>query len=155
MEIDFTIFDSYKDKSLWPYQQEIKSKIYNEWQTKKSVMLQMPTGTGKTKLFCSIITDIHNFGRDNKKAYKVLVLTHKEELVIQIVDELSLKYGIACGIIQSRAMEFLKIPTQVACVPTLIRRLDKWTFKDFDFIIVDEAHHIKAESYQKIIKTSI
>ena len=152
MEIDFTIFDSYKDKSLWPYQQEIKSKIYNEWQTKKSVMLQMPTGTGKTKLFCSIITDIHNFGRDNKKAYKVLVLTHKEELVIQIVDELSLKYGIACGIIQSRAMEFLKIPTQVACVPTLIRRLDKWTFKDFDFIIVDEAHHIKAESYQKIIK---
>ena len=70
MEIDFTIFDSYKDKSLWPYQQEIKSKIYNEWQTKKSVMLQMPTGTGKTKLFCSIITDIHNFGKDNKKAYK-------------------------------------------------------------------------------------
>lgn len=152
MDIDFNILNSYEDDTLRPYQQDLKSKVYEEWATKKSVMLQMPTGTGKTKLFCSIITDVHNFSKVNKKAFKVLVLTHKEELVRQVVDEITLEYNIACGVIQSRAMEFRKIPTQVACVPTLIRRLDKWTFKDFDLIIVDEAHHIKADSYQKIIK---
>lgn len=152
MDLDFKILYSYKDETLRPYQQEIKSKIYEEWQTKKSVMIQMPTGTGKTKLFCSIIKDVHKYSAENKKAYKVLVLTHKQELVRQTGLELGLKYGLAHGIIQAQAMEIKEFPVQIASVPTLIRRLEKWTFKDFDFIIVDEAHHIKAESYQKIIK---
>lgn len=152
MNIDFNILNSYKDETLRHYQQDLKSKIYKEWLTKQSVMLQMPTGTGKTKLFCSIINDVHRFGVENKKAFKTLVLTHKEELVRQVYLELGPKYRIASGIIQGRTMEFPELPVQVACVPTLIRRLEKWTFKDFDFIIIDEAHHIKAESYQKIIK---
>ena len=151
MDIDFNILNSYKDDTLRPYQKNLKSKIYEEWLTKKSIMLQMPTGTGKTKLFCSIIKDVHRYGAHNKKAYKTLVLTHKEELVRQVYLELGQKYNLASGIIQGRTMEFPELPVQVACVPTLIRRLDKWTFKDFDFIIVDEAHHIKADSYKKII----
>lgn len=152
MDLDFNILSSYKDETLRPYQQDLKSKIYEEWATKKSVMLQMPTGTGKTKLFCSIIKDVHRFGAQSKKAFKTLVLTHKEELVRQVYLELGQKYNLASGIIQGKTMEFHELPVQVACVPTLIRRLDKWTHKDFDIIIVDEAHHIKADSYQKIIK---
>lgn len=152
MDLDFNILNSYKDETLRPYQQDLKSKIYEEWTTKKSVMLQMPTGTGKTKLFCSIIKDVHRFGAQSKKAFKTLVLTHKEELVRQVYLELGQKYNLASGIIQGKTMEFHELPVQVACVPTLIRRLDKWTHKDFDIIIVDEAHHIKADSYQKIIK---
>ncbi len=152
MNLDFNILNSYKDETLRPYQQDLKSKIYEEWATKKSVMLQMPTGTGKTKLFCSIIKDVHRFGAQSKKAFKTLVLTHKEELVRQVYLELGQKYNLASGIIQGKTMEFHELPVQVACVPTLIRRLDKWTYKDFDIIIVDEAHHIKADSYQKIIK---
>lgn len=31
-----------------------KKKIFEAWQTNNSVMLQMPTGTGKTYLFTSI-----------------------------------------------------------------------------------------------------
>lgn len=153
MDIDFNILNSYEDDTLRPYQQDLKSKVYEEWATKKSVMLQMPTGTGKTKLFCSIIKDIFHFSRDNNKAYKVLVLTHKQELVRQTDLELGIKYGLAHGIIQAQAMEVKEYPVQIASVQTLIRRLEKWTFKDFDLIIVDEAHHIKADSYQKIIKT--
>lgn len=152
MDLDFNILSSYKDETLRPYQQDLKSKIYEEWATKKSVMLQLPTGTGKTKLFCSIIKDVHRFGAQSKKAFKTLVLTHKEELVRQVYLELGQKYNLASGIIQGKTMEFHELPVQVACVPTLIRRLDKWTHKDFDIIIVDEAHHIKADSYQKIIK---
>lgn len=41
-------------------------------------------------------------------------------------------------------------PTQVASVQTLIRRLDKWGDKKFDFIIIDEAHHALAPTYVKI-----
>lgn len=152
MDIDFNLLNSYEDDTLRPYQQDLKSKVYKEWTTKKSVMLQMPTGTGKTKLFCSIIKDVFHYSRDNGKAYKVLVLTHKQELVRQTDLELGIKYGLAHGIIQAQTMEVKEYPVQIASVQTLIRRLDRWTAKDFDFIIVDEAHHIKADSYKKIIK---
>ena len=46
------------DESLRYYQFDNKLKIYSEWSTCDSVMLQMPTGTGKTRLFVSIINDI-------------------------------------------------------------------------------------------------
>ena len=36
-------------------------------------------------------------------------------------------------------------------VAEISRRLFSWTDKSFDFIIVDEAHHITADSYQKIV----
>ena len=44
-------------------------------------------------------------------------------------------------------------PFQIASVQTLNRRLDRWSERNFDFIIVDEAHHVLAESYKKIIST--
>lgn len=48
------------DTGLRPYQQEMKHEIYSLWNDVDSVMLQMPTGTGKTIVFCSIVSDIFN-----------------------------------------------------------------------------------------------
>ena len=48
---------SLEDTTLRDYQQDNKQKIYDAWGRTNSVMLQMPTGTGKTRLFVSIIKD--------------------------------------------------------------------------------------------------
>lgn len=153
--IDATVLEelkSYKDKDLRDYQQENKQKVYEVWARCQSVMLQMPTGTGKTRLFVSLIKDIFHYSRNHKIALKVLILVHRTELIDQIDDELGFRYGLAHGIIQSGDKERKKYPIQLASVQTLSRRLDNWSDKAFDFIIVDEAHHITADSYQKIIK---
>jgi len=140
------------DKSLRDYQRDNKQKVYEAWENCQSVMLQMPTGTGKTRVFASIIKDMRYYSEEAKRAFKVLVLVHRKELVDQIDEELGYRYGLAHGIIQSGDRERKKYPIQIASVQTLIKRLDNWTDKEFDFIIIDEAHHTTAESYQKIIK---
>jgi superfamily II DNA or RNA helicase len=140
------------DEHLRDYQLDNKLKIYNLWVDNQSVMLQMPTGTGKTRLFASIVKDIHNLGVKNKKVYKVLILAHRQELIKQISENIGYKYGIAHGKIMSKNREEDFYPTQVASVQTLTRRLDKWGNKKFDFIIIDEAHHALAPTYVKICK---
>lgn len=146
------INNSSKDEQLRDYQLDNKLKIYNLWIDNQSVMLQMPTGTGKTRLFASIVKDIHNLSIQNKKAYKVLILAHRQELIKQISENIGIRYGIAHGKIMSKNWEEDYYPTQVASVQTLIRRLDKWGDKKFDFIIIDEAHHALAPTYVKICK---
>lgn len=142
-----------KDEQLREYQLENKLKIYNNWIDFQSVMLQMPTGTGKTRLFASIVKDIHNLSIQNKKAYKVLILAHRQELIKQISENIGVRYGIAHGKIMSKNWEEDFYPTQVASIQTLIRRIDKWERKSFDFIIIDEAHHALAPTYMKICDT--
>ena len=155
--MDNILFENLKkysdtDKSLRDYQRDNKQKVYKAWENCQSVMLQMPTGTGKTRVFASIIKDIRYYSEEVKRAFKVLVLVHRKELVDQIDEELGYRYGLAHGIIQSGDRERKKYPIQIASVQTLIKRLGNWTDKEFDFIIIDEAHHTTAESYQKIIK---
>lgn len=150
-KVSFDKIDAKNDTTLRDYQIEAKNKVYEFLKDHKSVMLQMPTGTGKTRVFVSIVRDLHNWGAENKTAVKVLVLAHRRELIEQIDTELSVKYHLAHGIIMSQNLENKKIPVQVGCVPTLNRRMNNWADKDFDFVIVDEAHHVKADSYKKII----
>ncbi len=73
--IDFTSIKLYKDELLRDYQLENKLKIYEHLEVFQSVMLQMPTGTGKTRLFVSIVKDIHNLGIKD-----VFIKTMKEKL---------------------------------------------------------------------------
>ena len=151
--VDFEILKYSSDTSLRPYQKENKEKVYNAWKTKRSVMLQMPTGTGKTRLFSSIIKDIENYSTKHEQELSCLVVVHRMELINQIVQTLSKSYGLESGIIQAGFRQKPELKLQVASVQTLSRRLEKWTDKQFDFIIVDEAHHVPAESYLKIINS--
>ncbi len=141
-----------EDIQLRDYQIENKIKIYKNWVDFKSVMLQMPTGTGKTRLFASIVKDIHNLSKQDKKAYKVLILVHRKELIKQISENVGLRYNIAHGKIIANNEEDDFYPTQIASIQTLSRRLEKWRTKNFDFIIIDEAHHALAPTYVKVCK---
>ena len=144
---------SMPDTSLRPYQSDNKKGIYNLWLTKRSVMLQMPTGTGKTRLFSSLLNDLQTYASKERVPINCLVMVHRMELVEQIVKELQNTYGLSSGIIQAGYKQDPEKTIQVASVQTLSRRLNIWKEKDFDLVIVDEAHHVPAESYRTIIKS--
>lgn len=157
-EFDFDFLASVaNNKVLYPYQTDAKMKIYDAWETHQSVMLQMPTGTGKTFLFSSIVKDLiayssQMFKITNKKIYKTLILAHRVELIAQISDSIGERFGVRHGKIISGTNVDLSQTTQVASVQTLSRRLSRYKELDFDFIIIDEAHHALADSYVKIIE---
>ena len=140
------------DDSLRPYQISAKREIYRAWETCRTVLFQMPTGTGKTRLFSSIIKDIRRQGQAENVRKRVLVLAHRTELIQQIDETLSLKYGIGHGIIKSGIEETWNSTVQVASVQTIVRRLEKWAAKDFSYIIIDEAHHAVSATYLTICK---
>ena len=114
-----------------------------------NIMVQMPTGTGKTILFASIVRDIRNWIVENGKNSHVLILAHVRELIEQAADKLS-KRGIDSGIIMSGCPLQLSKIVQVASVQTFMsaRNRGKMSMERFDFIIIDEAHHAMAPRYQ-------
>lgn len=144
-----------QDSSLRPYQVEGKVRIYEAWHSVRSVLFQMPTGTGKTRLFASIIKDIRNVSVQKKiiPQPRILILAHRTELINQIYDTLLQKYRIICGVIKSGVEETPDAIVQVASVQSLSRRMERWKDFPFRYIIIDEAHHALAKTYSKICKT--
>lgn len=95
---------------------------------------QMATGLGKTVTFANI-----------KRKGRVLILSHREELVNQPKKYYDCTFGIEQGKHHSDGEEVVS-----ASVQTIVRRLEKFRPDDFDIIICDEAHHAAAKSYKKI-----
>ena len=130
------------------YQKEVIDKIQAAWATCQQVMLQMPTGTGKTHVFCEIIK-LH---RNQHPGKRILVLTHKRELVYQTALKLYGSFGINPGIILAADDEKPEHQVQVATVQTLIRRKERIDFlRNVSLIVIDEAHHAPSETYRKLI----
>ena len=136
-------------KGLRPYQAQIKKDIYDQWDYISNVMLQMPTGTGKTIVFTSIVRDILNWCELNSPQSKILIIAHRKELIDQASDKLS---NINHGIIQSGRPMNLELPIQVASIQTFMsrRNYDRMRTLQFDFVVIDEAHHAMAPGYQKL-----
>ena len=142
---------SYVDEGLRDYQQHNKTEIYNKWEFTNTVLLQMPTGTGKTRLFVSIINDLQKYGKSVNERVNVLIITHRKELVKQITNELSNpEYGITSSLItpEERYSRYTARPVCVASIQTFSRRLYQWKDYHFDVVIVDEAHHVRGSSYR-------
>jgi len=132
---------------LRPYQIEVIDKINKEWEHQDSVMLQMPTGTGKTNVFCQIIKT----HRSIFPTTRILILTHKRELVYQTRKELN-KISIVPGIIMSLESSNPDHQIQIATVQTLIRRKGKLNFlRNVSLIVIDEAHHTPSETYRDLL----
>ena len=107
------------DASLRPHQIEAKTKIFEAWTKYDSVMLQMPTGTGKTYLFTSLINDLLcNYKRLHKEI-NILVVAHRTELLDQISATLS-HFGISHGFIQGAREQHLWKRVQVGSIMSLL-----------------------------------
>lgn len=109
----------------------------------KAPLLVAPTGAGKTVIF-SYITHAAS-----QRGNRTMILVHRAELLAQTHKALE-KMGVAHGLVASGRTPDPTQNVQVASVQTLIRRLDK--FPAPDLIIVDEAHHASAGSWQAVIK---
>ena len=77
------------DISLRDYQQETKEQIFSQWDHIDNLMCQMPTGTGKTRLFTSLIRDISLSSRLENRRKGVLIIAHRTELIEQIDESLN------------------------------------------------------------------
>lgn len=137
--------------NLRKHQIDAKNAILRAWDSYDSVMLQMPTGTGKTYLFTSIIKDLIAFYKSQKWEINILVVAHRLELLDQIAGSLK-SYGIPCGFIQGSREQHLWQRVQVGSILSLISERNEMNVRRcrFDFIIVDEAHHTLAGSYKKL-----
>ncbi len=141
------------DGDLRPYQIEAKKKVFHAWDIFDSVMLQMPTGTGKTFLFASMIKDIVDFYKSNKKEINILIVAHRIELLEQISSTLT-KYNIPHGFIQGTKEQHLWQRVQVGSIMSLLtpKNIINVQRCEFDYIVVDEAHHTLADTYKHLFE---
>ena len=74
-----------KEIKLFDYQEDMKERIEKALRLHRSVMAQMPTGTGKTVLLASVV---ESFLREHSNC-NVWIVAHRRELVSQIKDTLN------------------------------------------------------------------
>jgi superfamily II DNA or RNA helicase len=113
----------------------------------RRIILVSPTGSGKTVIANDIIRDARADLR------KVLMLAHRREIIGQTSAKLHAG-GIFHGIIQAGISPRPLEPVQVASIQTLHARAirtDAMELPSADILIIDEAHHCPARTYQAII----
>jgi superfamily II DNA or RNA helicase len=106
-----------------------------------------PTGSGKTVIASEIARQTTSAGG------RLLVLAHRREIVHQTVEKL-FRFGLDAGVILAGDPMRLHEPVQVASIQTLHARAVRGTAIELppaELVILDEAHHCPAETYQKII----
>ncbi len=123
---------------LYPYQETAVEEIDNHFLTLDSVLLQLPTGAGKTFVFSFFIKKWlkRNPGK------KVLVLVHRDELLKQTLKSLR-TIGVTCeSVIASKKNLQHASDVYVAMVETVAKRLnnDLDYLLNVDLIIADECH---------------
>lgn len=134
---------------LRPYQEEARAAIHGEWdQGRRKTLLVLPTGTGKTVVFSAVAED------QVRRGERVLVLAHRGELLDQAADKIGKVTGLGCSVEkaeQTSLGDWYRIT--VGSVQTLMRekRLERFEPEHFGTIIVDEAHHILSDSYQRVL----
>jgi superfamily II DNA or RNA helicase len=130
---------------LRDYQQSLATEVFRAWgENNKRVMLQLPTGGGKTILFGALASEFIARGET------VLVLAHREELVVQAADKVGRICSTDPGIIKAGYQPDYTRPLQVASVQSLVNRLS--LLETVGLAIADEAHHSTADTYRKILE---
>ena len=126
---------------LRPYQQQAVDGARAAVVAGRDPVVVIPTGGGKTVVGCAIVQGAVSRGRP------VLWLAHRMELVDQAHQRLE-RHGIAAGIIMAGRDEDRAQLVQVASIQTLARR----ALPPARLIVLDEAHHVRAESYERLLQ---
>ncbi len=135
------------------YQEEILEKleaeriVHNRYRN----LIVAATGTGKTVISAF---DFKRFRKQNSGA-KLLFVAHRKEILQQAQATFQGVLGDNnFGELWVDGIEPEKYDTVFASVQTLNNRIDLWNISKtfYDFIIVDEVHHIAASSYRPILE---
>jgi superfamily II DNA or RNA helicase len=130
---------------LRPYQADaLKATLEGFGQFNRQLVV-LPTGAGKTILFGKVA--------ESFQPGRVLILAHREELLTQACDKVLTATGIEADTEKAELQASLDSPIVVASVQTQARqnRLDRFPRDHFGLIVVDEAHHVLADSYKRIL----
>ena len=120
-----------KKIKLFDYQEDMVKRVQEAFNHHNAVMVQMPTGTGKTYLLAALV------GLFLKE--EVWVVAHRRELVSQIKDTLE------------RFFSSLKTTSiKVTSIQWLSRHYGEMEEKP-GLIVIDEAHHALAETYAEVM----
>ena len=120
---------------LYPYQSEMVSRIAKSFETNRSVMVQMPTGTGKTHVIAAVAKEFVSKGQ------VVWMVAHRRELVTQIRNTLGLYLS----------KDVMKL-VEVRSVQWLTRHIGETKAAAPSLIVIDEAHHALAKTYSFLMK---
>ena len=129
-----------KEIKLFDYQEDMKERIEKALRLHRSVMAQMPTGTGKTYLLTAVIDSFVS----NNPMEKVWIVAHRRELVSQI-DETVRKFHSYSASNTSSLLSSVKAVSI------------QWLSKHYNeieeepgMIVIDEAHHALAKTYKEM-----
>ena len=129
-----------KEIKLFDYQEDMKERIEKALRLHRSVMAQMPTGTGKTYLLTAVIDSFVS----NNPMEKVWIVAHRRELVSQI-DETLRKFHSYSASNTSSLLSSVKAMS----IQWLMRHYDE-TEEEPGMIVIDEAHHALAKTYKEM-----
>ena len=136
-----------KEIRLYDYQAEMKERIDTAFRSYQSVMVQMPTGTGKTILLAEVVKSEE---RRVKNPW-VWIVVHRRELVEQIMKTLDTMLSSPSS--TSDAITSLLSDNSRIKVMSI-----QWLSKHYQemkespsLIVIDEAHHAVAKTYKEVM----
>ena len=136
-----------KEIRLYNYQTEMKERIDVAFRSYRSVMVQMPTGTGKTVLLSEVVKSEE---RRVKNPW-VWIVVHRRELVEQIRETLDTMLSCPYSTLDTTyplLSENSRI--KVMSIQWLSRHYQDMAEKP-SLIVIDEAHHAVAKTYAEVM----
>ena len=145
-----------RDRGLRPYQQDLVRKVQRalaSGDSRKRVMMQLPTGGGKTRIAGALLSDWLANGS------KAVWLTHRKELSEQTRDSL-IGDGVSAmtNVAWTSGSDAPTMPNGVMIlmaqtVGRRTERRDVWARYDArDLMVIDEAHHATAPGWERAIE---
>lgn len=132
---------------LRDFQEAARQGAHEQWQTHRSTLIVLPTGSGKTSTFSVIINDF--------QPKRAVVLAHRRELIEQAVSEIHKSVGLESAVEMGDRYSDEGLlepkPVIVGTVQTVSRRLEKFFPGDFGLLVIDEMHHGTAPTYRKVL----
>lgn len=127
--------------NLRPYQIETIDRVRIGWTDWRKQLVVLPTGAGKTIVAANVAKEFVDAGQ------RVLFLAHREELLTQTLDKFQRAVGLFAQLEKAEHRASLESKVVVGSIQTFTARGDRWPVDHFGLVIVDEAHHVLADSY--------
>lgn len=125
----------------WPHQTDLVKWTLNSFASgTRRIVLQLPTGGGKTRILRRII--------EHYKGKTVYCVTHRLSLVKQLGEELR-EAGINYSYVLP-GFPMLNCRILVCSLMTVVRRFER--MREPELIIIDEAHHVRSSCYHKLFE---
>ena len=140
---------------LREYQTDLLEQVQKALEPENArVMMQLPTGGGKTIIAAHLLADYLTGGR------KAVWITHRNELAGQTRWMLRNSSGVRvspqASWSRSSPAPYVRNGVVVLMAQTATRRVDEsgvWrSYGDNDYMIIDEAHHASARGWEKVLR---